>query len=47
MMYPTLIDWLMLALCAVLVLPWLLGGLLVIKDMKEKYDRRDDTSHRP
>lgn len=46
-MYPTLIDWIMLALCAVLVLPWLLGGLLVLKDLKEKYDRRTDTSDRP
>lgn len=39
-MYPTLIDWLMLFLCAVLVLPWLLGGLLVLKDLKHKLNRR-------
>ena len=46
-MYPAWVDWLMLALCAVLVLPWLLGGLLVLKDFKEKYDRRTNTSDRP
>ena len=40
MIYPMFADWLMLFLCALLVLPWLLGGLLVIKDMKERYDRR-------
>ena len=40
MMYPTLVDWLMLFLCALMVLPWLLGGLLVLKDLKERYDRR-------
>lgn len=45
-MYPNLIDWLMLALCALLVLPWLLGGLLVIKDMKERYDRRRSVESR-
>lgn len=46
-MYPTLMDWFMLALCAVLVLPWLIGGLLVLKDLKEKYDRRTDIDDRP
>jgi len=40
MMYPLPIDWFALALCAMLVLPWLLGGVLVVKDMKERYDRR-------
>lgn len=39
-MYPLLIDWIMLTLCALLVLPWLLGGLLVIKDLKRKLKRR-------
>lgn len=39
-MYPMFADWLMLLLCALLVLPWLLGGLLVIKDMKERHERR-------
>lgn len=39
-MYPTWVDWLMLVFCAILVLPWLLGGLLVINDMREKYERR-------
>lgn len=50
-MYPLLIDWIMLALCAILVLPWLLGGLLVLRDLKDalrrRYDRRRNTSHRP
>jgi hypothetical protein len=40
-MYPTWADWLMLFLCAILVLPWLLGGLLVIKDYKERRKRND------
>ena len=39
MMYPTLGDWLMLLLCALLALPWLLGGLLVIQDIKRKAKR--------
>lgn len=47
MMYPLSIDWIALALCALLVLPWLLGGLLVLKDLKEKYDRRRNTRDRP
>ena len=46
-MYPTLVDWLMLMFCALLVLPWLLGGLLVLKDLKEKYDRRTNPRRRP
>lgn len=46
MMYPTLMDWLMLFLCAIFVLPWLLGGLLVIKDMKARYDRRRNSEDR-
>ena len=41
MMYPTLGDWLMLLLCALLALPWLLGGLLVIKDYKERRKRNE------
>ena len=45
MMYPTLMDWFMLALCAVLVLPWLLGGLLVIKDWRERRERRERKNH--
>lgn len=40
MMYPTFVDWIMLFFCAILVLPWLLGGLLVLKDLKERYERR-------
>lgn len=40
-MYPLLVDWLMLFFCAVLALPWLLGGLLVIKDYKERRKRND------
>ena len=39
-MYPTWVDWLMLVFCAILVLPWLLGGLLVIKDIKAKLERK-------
>ena len=39
-MYPAWVDWLMLFLCALFVLPWLLGGLLVLKDFKERRDRR-------
>ena len=46
-MYPTWVDWLMLMFCALLVLPWLIGGLLVLKDLKEKYDRRTDIDDRP
>lgn len=33
-------EWMMFVICMILVLPWLLGGLLVIKDMKARYDRR-------
>lgn len=40
MMYPLLSDWIALFVCAALVLPWLLGGVLVLKDMKERYERR-------
>jgi hypothetical protein len=41
MMYPTWADWLMLFLCAIFVLPWLLGGLLVIQDIKRRRKRND------
>jgi hypothetical protein len=40
-MYPLLADWLMLFFCALLVLPWILGGLLVIQDIKRRRKRND------
>lgn len=36
MSYMLIVDWIMLFVCMTLVLPWLIGGLLVIKDMKER-----------
>lgn len=33
-------EWLMLGICALLVLPWLLGALLVINDLKQRLNRR-------
>lgn len=42
MMYPTLADWLMLFLCALFVLPWLLGALLVLKDLRRKWEKKHD-----
>lgn len=45
-MYPMLGDWILLLLCAVLVLPWLIGGLLVIQDMKARYERRRNSQSR-
>jgi hypothetical protein len=33
-------EWLMLFFCMCLVLPWLIGGLLVIKDLRERYKRK-------
>ena len=41
MMYPMIADWLMLFLCAILVLPWLIGALLVINDFKQRRKNRD------
>lgn len=40
MLYPLTIDWIALALCALLVLPWLLGAVLVVHDLKHKLNRR-------
>lgn len=41
MSYMGIGEWLMLFICMLLVLPWLLGGLLVLMDLKEKFDRRE------
>jgi len=29
------IDWIMLVFCLLVILPWIIGGLLIINDMKK------------
>jgi hypothetical protein len=36
MAYMTVGEWIMFIVCMALVLPWLLGGLLVVNDFKQR-----------
>lgn len=39
MAYMTVGEWIMFIVCMALVLPWLLGGLLVVNDFKQRRKR--------
>lgn len=40
MSYMGIMEWVMLFICMLLVLPWLLGALLVINDLKQKWEQK-------